>query len=282
MNTKHFLTALTFVLLSVAAGALQAQTLKRTTHKTDRLDFGVGGTLAVIGAPKGSIRVEGWANNEIEISAEIELEAATQEDLERLSKVTGFMLEESVGRTGVISVGPHDKKYLKKVDKRFPKHLVGATFRIDYVIRVPRYCDLQIDGGSGGLSISGVEGNMLINYLESDATIDLIGGGIVATIGKGSATITIPTRSWRGRVVDFQVGQGELDLKLPTGLNADFDAVILRTGKIENSFAGFVPKTRKTEFTEKSIAAKAGTGSIPLKFTIGDGTMRIVEIGKPS
>lgn len=279
---RTFFLAILVVVFSFSAFAQSKPLIKRTTTKTDRLDFGVGGTLAVIGAPNGSIRVEGWSNREIEITAEIEIQAETEEDIARLSKVTTFAMEESLGRTGIISVGTHDKKYMKGVDKKFPKTLLAMPFRIDYVIKVPRYCDLQIDGGKGSLYISGVEGEMRINYLESDAKIDLVGGGIIATFGSGSVDITIPTRSWRGRFADVQVASGTMNLNLPTGLNADFDAMILRTGKIENAFAGFVPRTRKGEFTEKAIAAKAGTGSVPLKFTVGDGTMRITEIGKPS
>lgn len=260
----------------------QQPKLQRTTYKSDRMDFGVGGSLSVIGAPVGSIRIEGWADRRIEISAEIKIEAASEADLDRLSKLTGFITEESLGRVGIVSVGTHDKKYLKNTDKKFPKTLLGLPFSIDYVIKVPKYCDLQIDGGKGALSISGVEGTIRVNYLESDATIDLVGGGVLATIGSGSLKLTIPSRSWRGHFADVQVAKGDLNLNIPTGLNADFDAVILRTGKIENGFRGFVPKSRKVEFTEKSIAAKAGTGSIPLKFTVGDGILTINEIGRPS
>ena len=275
----YLIFAIAVLSLSTAA---QSSLIKRTTSKTDRLDFGAGGTLSVIGAPSGSIRIEGWSNREVEISAEIEIQAATEADLDRLSKVIGFITEESLGRTGIISIGTHDKKYIKGVDKKFPKTLMGLPFRIDYVIKVPRYCDLQIDGGSGDLSIAGVEGNMKINYLESDAKLTLVGGAVLATIGKGSIDVTIPTRSWRGSFADIQIASGTMNLNLPTGLNADFDANILRTGKIENTFEGFKPKSRKAEFTERSIAAKSGSGSVPLKFTVGDGTMTIKEVGKRS
>lgn len=279
--SKAFALVFPFFFLSITCFTQQSL-IKRTTYKSDRMEFGVGGSLSVIGAPNGSIRIEGWANREIEISAEITIEAATEADLDRLSKVTGFITEESLGRIGVVSIGTHDKKYLNKADKKFPKTLLGLPFSVDYVIKVPRYCDLQIDGGKGSLHIAGVEGSIKVNYLESTASIDLVGGSVLATIGSGTLDITIPTRSWRGHFADVQVAKGNLNLNLPTGLNADFDAVILRTGKIENGFKGFVPKTRKTEFTEKSIAGKSGTGSIPLKFTVGDGTMKITEIGKPS
>jgi hypothetical protein len=276
---KPLLLAIIIVALSAIAFAQGTTLIKRTTYKNDRLDFGVGGTISLIGAPNGSIRIEGWPNREVEISAEIHVEAASEADLARISKITGFIMDESLGRISIVSVGTHDKKAVKKLDKRFPKKLLGLPFRIDYVLRVPQYTDLVVDGGKGDLRISGVEGTMRLNFLETDANIDLVGGGIQANFGKGSVSILIPSRSWRGRFADVQLVSGTMDLRLPVGLNADFDAAILRTGKIENGFDGFKPRVRKAEFTDRSIAAKAGTGSIPLKFTVGDGTINIISIG---
>lgn len=283
MKKINYLLVFFAVFVFVSTGIAQSTPLlKRVTYKTDRLDFGVGGTLAIIGAPKGSIRIEGWNNREIEMMAEIEIEAPTEADLDRLSTVTGFVLEESLGRTGIVSIGVNDKKNIKRVDKKFPKALLSMPFRINYVIKVPRYTDLQIDGGSGDLNISGVEGTMIIKYLESNAKIDLLGGGINATFGTGSVDVSIPSSNWRGRFADVQVASGTMNVVLPSGLNAEFDASILRNGKIENGYMGFKPRARKGEFTDRSIVAKTGTGTVPLKFTVGDGTLRIIELGRPS
>jgi len=280
MKTQYaLLSALLLAVFSIAAFSQTTPLQKRTTYKTDRFDFGVGGTLAISGAPVGSIRIEGWKNREIEISAEIEVQANSEADLAKLGGVTTFVLEESLGRTGIISVGTHDKKYMKRVGKKFPKQLLAMPFRIDYVIRVPQYCDLQVDGGRGDLTISGVEGTFKLNYLETHAKINLIGGGITAVFGKGTVDLTVPSSSWRGRFADVQLATGEMHVRLPNGLNAELDATILRTGKIENEYAGLKPRVRKAEFTDKSIVAKSGIGGIPLKFTVGDGTLKISTLG---
>ncbi|MCA1591003.1 MAG: hypothetical protein LC730_07275, partial [Acidobacteria bacterium] len=163
---------------------------KRTTFKTDRMDFGVGGTVAVVGAPSGSVKIEGWANREVEVTAEIHVEARVEADLARLSEVTTFVTEESHGRIGIISIGTHDKGFTKRLGKKLPKSLLGLPFRIDYVIKVPRYTDLQIDGGKGDLNVSGVEGTMRVNFLETNATIDLVGGVVTATFGKGNVDVS--------------------------------------------------------------------------------------------
>lgn len=280
---------LRLVLIVICAATLAVSTfgqenglLKRTVYKQDRFDFGVGGTVSVIGAPMGSIRIEGWSNREIEISAEIQIQAPNEQGLDRLAKVTGFVMQESLGRTGIISVGTHDKKGLRQMDKKFPKELMTMPTRIDYVIKVPMYTDLQIDGGKGDLYVAGVEGTMRVNYVDTNASIHLVGGGLIATFGTGTAKISIPTARWRGRFAEVQMASGELSVELPNGLNAEFDATILRTGRIDNGFTGFKPRTRHGEFTDRSIAAKSGTGVTPLKFTVGDGTLRISEFSKPS
>ena len=177
---KLNLLIIAILLVTVSASAQ----LKRTTVKSDTLDFGAGGTITIQGAPQGSITVEGWSKNEIELSAEIIVEAANDADLERMSKVTGFQLDESNGRVGIISLGTHDKKYVKTVDKKFPKHLMTNAYRIDYVLKVPRYADVQIDGGVGDLNISNVEGALKINYLETKAKLDLVGGGQLPCAGE--------------------------------------------------------------------------------------------------
>ena len=258
----------------------QPQLLKRTTYKTDKFDFGPGGTVVITGAPLGSIRVEGTQKGEIEISAEIEVQAATEADLAELAKVTTFTTEESIANTGIRSVGTNDAKYMKQVAKKIPKKLMGIPYRIDYVIKVPHYCDLQIDGGKGDLTVSNVEGAMRVNYLESNATIALVGGGLNLTMAAGTLDLTMPNRSWRGGAIDAALNKGTMSVHLPSNVSAEMDATILRTGAIENAFGDFKPRDRKVPFTEKSVQGKAGSGGVTMKYTVGDGTLKLMKIGK--
>ena len=285
MKTKASLLYLfiAFILLGTTFSALaqQPNLVKRTTTKSDTFDFGPGGSLSIVGAPAGSIRIEGWAKNQVQLDAEIEIQAATEAELDILHKVTGFILDESLGRTDITTVGTHDKAYLKRVDKKFPKTLIGLPFKINYVLKVPRYCDLQIDGGKGDLFVGGVDGTIKINYLDTKATLDLVGGAIFATFGEGIIDVTVPSKSWRGRFADIQLAAGTMNVNLPPSLNAELDATILRSGAIENSFANLKPRSRKDVFTEKAIAAVSGNGGVPLKFTVGDGQLKISEVKRP-
>ena len=277
--TKFITFGLFLIALSATCFAQNANLLKRTVYKNDKLDFGVGGTVSIIGAPEGSIVIEGWQKNEVEISAEIQLQAASEADLTRLAEINNFVLEESMGHLRITSVGTHDKNYLKRVAKKFPKNLLAMPLKIDYVIKVPNYSDINIDGGRGDLNLLNVEGEIHINYLESNAKLNLTGGSIVATVGGGNVQVVIPNRSWRGRSADIQLAAGTMNVQMPINLNADIDAKVLRSGQIENALTVLKPRDR-TKFSDKSIIAKAGTGGAQLSFTVGDGTLKILETEK--
>jgi hypothetical protein len=264
-------------LLSLPTFAQTKPLLTRTTYKTENIDFGAGGTLSVVGAPHGSITIEGWQKNEVEITADIEVQAETEADLALLAQVNTFVLDESFGHITIQSVGAYDKKYLKNVAKKLPKNLLAMPFRIDYKIKVPVYCDLEINGGNGDLNLSNVEGTMRINVLETNAKLNLIGGTIIATFGSGTVDVMIPTRGWRGRSADIQLASGTMNVSLPANLSAEIDAKVLRNGQIENSYKTLKPRDR-TKFTTKLIAAKTGNGGAGLSFTVGDGTLKLSGI----
>ena len=168
---------------------------------------------------------------------------------------------------------------MKSVAKKFPKDLLTMRTSIDYVIRVPQYTDLQIDGGVGDLTIDGVEGVFKLNFLETHAKLNLVGGSVMGVFGKGTVDVVIPRPNWRGRFAEVSLANGDMRVQLPRGMNGELDATILRTGKIENEFKELSPRVRKAEFTDKSVVAKSGVGGIQLKFTVGDGTLTLSPVG---
>ncbi|HEX8368384.1 MAG TPA: hypothetical protein VF604_07565 [Pyrinomonadaceae bacterium] len=263
--------------LCASASAAYPQTaplIKRTTFKSEKIDFGAGGTVTIVGAPIGSITIEGWQKNEIEVQAEIEIQAATEADLALLTQVDGFVLDEDFGHARIVSVGTHDRDYMKRVAKKFPKQLLGVPFKIDFRIKVPTYCDLEINGGKGDLTLTAVEGAMMIKFLESNAKMDLIGGSIDATFGVGNVDVKIAKSSWRGRQLNIGLASGTLNVQFPQNLSADLNASILKTGKIESSLENLKPRER-AKFSEKSIIARAGNGGALLSFTVGDGGLKL-------
>lgn len=264
---------------NVVQGPLVTRTLTR--HENAKLLF--GGTLTVSGAPAGSITIEGWDRSELEVEASIELQAPTAADLDLLASVNTFIVDADVNHMRILTSGTHDQAFMKKTFKKFPKALIGLPWKIDYRIKVPALTDLDIDAGNGPISLSGVEGALHLNAVNSDANLSLTGGLVSVLIQTGTVNLRIPVRSWHGLGAEFKVASGKLNVALMPGFSADLNAVVLRLGAIAVSAPDVKPRERDS-ITARSMRARAGNGGATLEFTVGDGTIEIKQIaegGKP-
>lgn len=279
--TITFLSALLLFINTVSAqqkeGSAPQQTqptLTRTTNRHEARRFGYGSTLTIVGAPEGSITIESWQKSEVDINADVELHAATESDLALLATVNSFTIDEDANHIRILTTGTHDKAFMRRFAKKFPKTLLNLPWKIDYHIRVPAQCDIEIDAGRGPVNLSGVEGAISLKALQSDAVLMLMGGAVRATIGGGSVRVNLATRSWRGAGAVVELATGDMTVELTPGFNADINAEVLRSGRIENSYTDLVPQERTT-FTPQSIKARAGAGGATLIFRVTDGTLRI-------
>lgn len=248
--------------------------LTRTTLRHEQRRFAYGGTFTLVGAPEGSITIEGWPRSEIDVRAEIQLRADTEQDLDLLAAVNGVVLDEDSNHIRVLSTGTHDKAYMRAAAKKFPKALLGLPWKIDYRIRVPVSTDLDINAGRGAVRLTDVEGNIRLSATEGDTSIKLLGGTFAAMIGKGKVDFNVPFRSWRGSGADIRVAAGEVNLELPPGFGGDLDAEILRSGQIVDLYGGLEARERQG-ITPQKIKVRAGAGGAFLQVTVGDGTINI-------
>jgi hypothetical protein len=257
----------------VPAGPL----LKRTSSRHEIRSLGYGGTLTLVGAPEGAITIESWQRNEVDITADLELRATTEDDLSKLATVDGFFLDSSPNHLRILTTGTHDRVFMKRTAKDFPKNLLGIPFRIDYKLKVPAYVDIEIDAGQGPFTISGIDGSINFKAGSSDAKVDVAGGAVKIVIATGTVDINIGARSWRGVGADVQVASGNLNVSMPAGFNADIDGTILRTGRIENSYG--IAAKEGTLATERQLQGQAGSGGAHLSFTVAEGTITFKKAG---
>jgi len=250
------------------------QLLTRTTRRQETHHFSYGGTVTLIAAPRGSVTVEGWTRNEVELTADIELQGPTEADLDQLAKVNSFVFDEDLNHLSVLTTGTHDRVYMKRVAKNFPKKLLNMPWKIDYRLRVPVNTDLEVNAGHGTVKLSGVEGAVRLSATESDTALSLTGGTVSTTVSAGSITLNIPTRSWRGAGADVRIASGTINVDLQPGFSGDIDAEILRSGKIVNTYEGLASR-EKPGITERIVRARAGAGGAYFKFTVGDGVVNI-------
>ncbi len=257
-----------------------APLIKRTTTRREVRRLGYGGSVTVLGAPEGSITVEGWSRPEVEITAEVEQSADTEENLSRLAAVNTFLVDEDLNHLRVLTVGLHDRKYAKRAARDLPKNLNSMPWKIDFHLKVPSAVDLEINAGRGPLVVSGVEGALRINAGGGPGSLfALAGGDVEATVAEGPFTVRPLARGWRGRGLRLRLISGDLTVELPAGFSGDVDAEVLRTGRVENEYPGLAPRERTTP-TERLLQARAGQGGATLSFTVGDGTLRIRQVSR--
>lgn len=259
--------------------APEIQLLTRTTRRQETRRFSYGGTVTLIAAPRGNVTVEGWSRNEVELTADIELKGPTEADLDRLATVNSFVFDEDLNHLSVLTTGTHDRAYMKKVAKNFPKKLLNLPWKIDYRLRVPANTDLEVNAGHGPVKLSGVEGALRLSATESETALTLTGGTVSVTITAGNVLLAIPVRSWRGGGADIRVAAGVLNVEFPAGFSGDIDADILRSGKIVNTYEALANR-EKPGITAQVVRARAGAGGPFFKFTVGDGTVNIKRSGE--
>jgi hypothetical protein len=248
--------------------------LVRTTSRHELRRFPFGGTLTLIGAPEGSITIEGWSRNEVDITAEIELHADTEADLDMLATVNTIVLDADANHLSVLTTGTHDKAFMRGAAKKFPKTLLGLPWKVDYRLRVPLSIDLEISAGRGAINLTGVEGNIRLSGAQSEANVKLSGGNMSTTVAVGKVNLTIPVRSWRGVGAEVRLAAGEINLEIPNGFNGDIDAEILRSGQIVDSY-GELEAREGSALTPQRIRSRAGAGGAAFHLTVGDGTIYI-------
>ncbi len=285
MFIKTFSAAIIALILVLSAPSAETQNKKqqvrtvepqlvRTTVKHEMRRLGYGGTVTIVGAPAGSISIEGWPRNEVSISADIQLRADTEQELAQLATVNGFIVDDDSNHVSILSVGTHDKAFMRANAKKFPKTLMGLPWKIDYKIRVPVATDLDINAGRGPITLSGVEGDIRLSASESETKLNLSGGVVAATVAKGSVSLSVSEKSWRRGGADLRVAFGEINVEFPAGFNGDIDAEILRSGQIVDGY-GALESREKPGITAQKMKARTGSGGAFFQFTIGDGTINI-------
>lgn len=253
--------------------AVSPPQIVRTISRHEVRRLGYGGTFTLVGAPSGSITIAGWDRSEVDVSAEIELRAASEADLELLSRVNNFVIDDDANHLQVLTTGTHDKAFMRSA-KKFPKNLLGLLWKIDYKIRVPVFADVEINAGRGPVTLSDVQGNIRLSATEGVAKFKLTGGTLSATVASGEVNLEIPASSWRGIGAELRVAAGRITVIAPASFSGEFDAEILRSGEIDTNHEGLT-QTNSRELNPRKWVGRARYGGPAFKLIVGDGLIAI-------
>ena len=114
------------LLVSVSASAQKnnkeptGPLITRTATRHEAYRLPPGGTLTLSAAPAGSIIIEGWQQNAVDIAATIELQGPSAQALDQLALVNTFGVDVDSDHIRILTSGTHDR------DECAPIHSISS------------------------------------------------------------------------------------------------------------------------------------------------------------
>lgn len=95
---------------------------------------------------------------------------------------------------------------------------------MSYRINVPRKNDLDLNANNGGVSITGVHGNVRFDTTNGGVRLTDLAGRVSGSTRNGGLTVNLGGSRWEGDGIDVETSNGGVTLAIPDGYNAALDA----------------------------------------------------------
>lgn len=212
------------------------------------------GPLTVDAGDNGGITVEAWDRNEIRVRAVVRGSAGSDERARELAN--GVQVQSGGGR--VSATGPD------RTDRR-------EWWSVSYRINVPRKNDLDLNANNGGISITGVSGNVRFDTTNGGVRLTDLAGRVNGSTRNGGLTVNLGGDRWDGEGIDVQTSNGGVTLAVPEGYNAQ-----LETRTVNGGFRSDIPLTIQGELsTRRGISTQLGSGGPTVSVRTTNGGVKI-------
>jgi hypothetical protein len=212
-----------------------------------------GGPLTVDAGRNGGIQVEGWDRNEIRIRAVVTANARSESAARELA--AGVQVQAGGGK--VTATGPTASG----------REWWSVSFRIN----VPRKNDLELHANNGGITISGVSGEIRFETTNGGVRLNDLAGMVRGQTRNGGLTVALAGNRWEGQGLDVETSNGGVTLAIPEGYNAD-----LETRTVNGGFRTDYPMTVQGELSpRRGISTTLGSGGPPVRVRTTNGGVRI-------
>lgn len=213
------------------------------------------GPLTVDAGANGGITVEAWDRNEIRVRAVVTGSARTEE---RAREIAGVVQVQSGG--GRVSASGPDRDG----DRR-------EWWSVSYRINVPRKNDLDLNARNGGITITGVSGNVRFDTTNGGVRLTDLAGRVNGSTRNGGLTVNLGGDRWDGEGIDVQTSNGGVTLAVPEGYNAQ-----LETRTVNGGFRSDIPLTIQGELsTRRGISTQLGSGGPTVSVRTTNGGVKI-------
>ena len=172
----------------------------------------------------GSIEVESWTEDQIEIVAYKKVRAGSREKAEKLMEYLEIEIDQSGDNLRIETIPPRKNK---EDDSGFLSWLFslgdhgGAS--VDYVIKVPQKMDLELNSTNGGLNVDDCEGRIDLKTTNGKIVAENIKGSTNCKTTNGSIKVYLD-KVYPKEDMTFKSTNGSIKVYLPRDINADVEA----------------------------------------------------------
>jgi hypothetical protein len=225
---------------------------KMVTHCEMReLTVGSAGRLSVDPGMNGGVSIKAWSNANVLVRAKVE--SAGPDDLS--ARAVGSQIRIDTSGGVVNALGPDQNG--------------DQNWSVSYEIFVPRQGDLSVKTHNGGISITGVRGNIQFNAMNGGVTLKQVGGDVEGNTMNGGLNIELAGDRWDGNKLDARTTNGGVNVTMPERYSAHFETGTMN-GKLNVDF----PMTVHGELGRK-LATDLGSGGATIHVETTNGGVNV-------
>src|SRR5216684_1509374 len=211
-----------------------------------------GGSLELQNV-NGTVDVQGWDRNEIEIHA-VKTAKHKESDLERVSI-------EVDAKPDAVSIATH-----------YPQN-EGVEVAVEYTIHVPRGARVEHIGTvNGTLRIAGVDAAEDLHTVNGNIEVYEGGGNVHAHTTNGNVHLEL-ARVQDNNGSTAETTNGSILLAVPVDIQAD-----LETRCLNGNFLSELPVTMEGSLRPREMHGRLGNGGAPIRLHTVNGGIRVVAL----
>jgi len=210
-------------------------------------------SLTVDGGQNGGVRVIGENRNDVLVRACIQTWSKSEEEAKALA--AGIKIETAGTIKAESASGSKD-------------------WSVSYEISAPRNTSLSLKARNGGISISGVEGNLDFETMNGGVVLRDVAGEVKGRTTNGGVMVSLGGSSWKGSGLDVETTNGGVTLSMANSYAAHVETGTVNGGFSSDFSALSVDRTERWKPARVSADLNGGGPTIRVITTNGGITIR--------
>ncbi len=212
------------------------------------------GELEIDAEPNGSITVEAWDRAETVVYARVAARGDTQSEADEM--ISRVQIE--ISGSSVESSGPRSRG--------------NRSWWVSYRAFVPRSTDLSLESTNGGITVTGVSGEIEAETVNGGISLDGLAGRVRARTTNGSVRIDLEGDTWHGEGVEATTTNGSVRISVPAVYHA-----VIETGTVNGSFTSEMPVTIQGRLNRRNVSVTLGDGGPTIKARTTNGSVKLLD-----